>query len=96
MRLALYQVRTILFGLSTELGQALAQHRLATSERRHAKAALHSQSSHFKERTIHETKNRLSTQETPHMLLPSQSSCSILIVYLNRALFKLPTGLETL
>lgn len=83
MRLALYQVRTILFGLSTELGQALVQHRLATSERRHGKAALHSQSSQFKKRTILETKNRLSTQETPHMLLPSQSSCSILIVHLN-------------
>ena len=46
---------------------------------------------------MHETKNRLSTQETPHVLLPSQSSCSVLTVHLNHsALFRLPTGLETL
>ena len=97
MGLALYQVGNILFGLSTELGQALVQRRLATSERRRAEAALHSQSSQFKKRAICETKNGLSTQETPHVLLPSQSSWSVLIVHLNHpALFRLPTGLETL
>lgn len=97
VELALYQVRNILSSLSTELDQALVQCRLATSERRCAKAALCSQSSQLKKRAIHETKNELSTQETPHVLLPSQSSCSVLIVHLNHpALFRLPTGLETL
>lgn len=85
------------FGFSTELDQASGQNRLATSERRCAKAALRSQSGQFKKRAIYETKNGLSTQETPHMLLPSQSSCSVLIAHLSHpALFMLPTGLETL